>query len=412
MNIPKDQKPYDAIVIGAGVAGAAIVKALKNNDIDNFLVLDQASGPGRGTSGHGFALCHPYIGRGASRLQRLTMLAFNEARQIWNDYWSKSGVLHLPREPMGFDKTIMSERLLSQGFNLEKARPLTANESLDITGVALAGTFFPDGGWVNLKKIAEDHLGKLKEKQKKWSCLVTNIQYKDKCWHVYGVNHELIGSAQRLYLANGLGARTVAASAGIELPLKPVRGQLSTFNYGASSTWARAKPSVALSGKVYCLPPTQNDESGSYDWSVGSTYDENEDDLGIWEKSHVENQALIQEMFGDLYDASELQPIDAFVGIRCVAKDRLPVIGPIKGHPGLYALTALGSRGVMWSALACQMYSEHLAEELRHSAFFDERFFAGARLAGAGLSDDLASALLPARFFAGASNSKPIFPSA
>ena len=90
----------------------------------------------------------------------------------------------------------------------------------------------------------------------------------------------------------------------------------------------------------------------------------------------------------------------------------LPVIGPIKGHPGLYALIALGSRGVMWSALACQMYSEHLAEELRHSAFFDERFFAGARLAGAGLSDDLASALLPARFFAGASNSKPIFPSA
>ena len=177
------------------------------------------------------------------------------------------------------------------------ARPLAAKESLDITGVALAGTFFPDGGWVNLKKIAEDHLGKLKEKQKKWSCLVTNIQYKDKCWHVYGVNHELIGSAQRLFLANGLGARTVAASAGIELPLKPVRGQLSTFNYGESSTWARAKPSVALSGKVYCLPPTQNNESGSYDWSVGSTYDENEDDLGIWEKSHVENQTLIQEMF-------------------------------------------------------------------------------------------------------------------
>ena len=97
MSTPKDPKFYDAIVIGAGVAGAAVVKALKNNGIDNFLVLDQASGPGRGTSGHGFALCHPYIGRGASRLQRLTMLAFNEARQIWSDYWSKSGVLHLPQ---------------------------------------------------------------------------------------------------------------------------------------------------------------------------------------------------------------------------------------------------------------------------------------------------------------------------
>ena len=159
------------------------------------------------------------------------------------------------------------------------------------------------------------------------------------------------------------------------------------------------------------MPPTQQDD-GSYHWSVGSTYDENEDDLAAWEKSHAENRALIQEMFGDSFDASELNPIDAFVGIRCVAKDRLPIMGPVRGYPGLYVLTALGSGGVMWSALACQMYSEHLAEEQRQSAFFDERFFAGARLAGAGLTDDLASALLPARFLAGASNSKPIFPSA
>ena len=63
------------------------------------------------------------------------------------------------------------------------------------------------------------------------------------------------------------------------------------------------------------------------------------------------------------------------------------------------------------AALAHQMFTEHLAEELRHSAFLDTRFFAGARLAGLGLSEDLVSALLPARFLAGASNSKPILPS-
>ena len=110
-------------------------------------------------------------------------------------------------------------------------------------------------------------------------------------------------------------------------------------------------------------------------------------------------------------DPSEIEPADAFVGIRCVASDRLPIMGPVKGHPGLYILTSLGSRGVMWSALAHQMFTEHLAEEMRHSAFLDTRFFAGARLAGLGLSEDLVSALLPARFLAGTSNSKPILPS-
>ncbi len=411
MNMPSTQKPYDAIVIGAGVAGAAIIKALKNNNIDNFLVIDGAPGPGQGTSGHGFALCHPYIGRGASRLQRLTMLAFKEARQIWGDYWSGTGVLHLPRDPKTFSKSYMSERLLSQGFSLDNAKPLEPEESLGITGVPLAGTFFPEGGWIDLKQITQDHFAALEEKQKKWDCLVTKILHKDKHWHVYGVNGELIGFAKRLYLANALGARTVAASVGIDFPLKPVRGQLSTFSYASDSSWARFKPTVAISGKAYCLPPVNQAGNRAYQWPVGSTYDENEDDLSVWDKSHNENQMLIQEMFGDVCEANELQPIDAFVGVRCVAKDRLPVMGPIKGYPGLYVLTALGSRGVMWSALACQMYSEHLAEELRHSAFFDERFFAGARLAGAGLSDDLASALLPARFLAGTSNSKPIFPS-
>ena len=116
-------------------------------------------------------------------------------------------------------------------------------------------------------------------------------------------------------------------------------------------------------------------------------------------------------MLGTKCDLAEIEPADAFVGIRCVASDRLPIMGPVKGHPGLYILTSLGSRGVMWSALAHQMFTEHLAEELRHSAFLDTRFFAGARLAGLGLSEDLASALLPARFLAGASNSKPILPS-
>jgi glycine/D-amino acid oxidase-like deaminating enzyme len=172
-----------------------------------------------------------------------------------------------------------------------------------------------------------------------------------------------------------------------------------------------ATPSVAISGKAYCLPPIEMND-GSYQWMVGSSYDEHEEDLNVWQKSHQENLSLIQEMLGKECDLAEIEPLDAFVGIRCVASDRLPIMGPVKGYPGLYILTSLGSRGVMWSALAHQMFTEHLAEEIRQSAFLDARFFAGARLAGLGLSEDLVSALLPARFLAGASNSKPILPSA
>ena len=97
------------------------------------------------------------------------------------------------------------------------------------------------------------------------------------------------------------------------------------------------------------------------------------------------------------------------MGIRCVAHDRMPVIGPIPDCPGLYVITALGSRAVMWTALAERLMSEHLKQELNQAAFFDARFLLGD-LVLAGFSDDLVSAFSPARFLAGVSNSKPTLP--
>ncbi len=411
MNMPTPSQAYEAIVIGGGIAGTAIIKSLKNNNLINFLVIDSGNLPAQGTSGHDGALCHPYVGRGASRLQRLSMIAFNEARQVWANYWSGCGVLHLARNAENHDKNLMSERLLTQGFSFKNAQVVSADEAMILCGVPLAGTFFPEGGWVDLKQICRDLFSELSDQQVMMSSTVAKIAYRDKHWFVYDKAQKLLGVAPRLFLASGLGVKSLAASTAIDLPLKPVRGQLSTFKYKKESSWAKSRPSVALSGKAYCLPPVEL-KDGSYHWMVGSSYDENEEDLNVWQKSHEENLSLIQEMLGNKYDPSEIEPVDAFVGIRCVANDRLPIMGPVRGYPGLYILTSLGSRGVMWSALAHQMFTEHLAEEMRHSAFLDARFFAGARLAGLGLSDDLVSALLPARFLAGASNSKPILPSA
>ncbi len=410
MSMPTPSQTYDAIVIGGGIAGASIIKSLKNNNLTNFLLIDSAEFPAQGTSGHDGALCHPYIGRGASRLQRLSMIAFNEAKQIWANYWSGGGVLHLARNAENHDKNLMSERLLSQGFSFDNAKVISADEAKAMCGVSLAGTFFPEGGWVNLKQICEDAFSQLTHQQVLMSCTVTKIAYRDKYWIVCDKQEKIIGVTPRLFLASGLGVKALAASTQIDLPLKPVRGQLSTFGYKKESSWARHQPTVAISGEAYCLPPIEMND-GSYQWMVGSSYDEYEEDLSVWDQSHQENLSLIQEMLGKECDPAEIEPVDAFVGIRCVASDRLPIMGPVKGYPGLYILTSLGSRGVMWSALAHQMFTEHLAEEIRHSAFLDARFFAGARLTGLGLSADLVSALLPARFLAGASNSKPILPS-
>jgi tRNA 5-methylaminomethyl-2-thiouridine biosynthesis bifunctional protein len=408
--MPSPSPTFEAIVIGAGIAGAAIVKSLKNNNINNFLVLDRGLGGATQTSAHSEALCHPYIGRGASRLQRLTFLAFYEAKKVWASSWHGKGVFHLPRTQEGFSKELMGARLLEQGFGLANACPLSKEEALEQFNVNAGGTYFPEGGWVNIQKACHEVFDQLLPSQKRWSTEVCEIKFENEHWYLRDSRSELIAVSKRLFLANGLDAQRLCEQIQVELPLKPVRGQLSRFRFDQSSAWLAHIPKVALSGKAYCLPPSQV-ETNKYEWVIGSTYDEGVHDLTEWDESHIENSELMKGMLGLQFLEEGLKPHSAFVGIRCVASDRLPIIGPVKGHQGLYTLISLGSRGVMWSALASQMFTEHLAHEMAHSAFLDDRFFAGARLVAAGLTADLAGAFGAARFLAGASNSKLIFPS-
>ena len=138
-------------------------------------------------------------------------------------------------------------------------------------------------------------------------------------------------------------------------------------------------------------------------------FDEGEDDLGSRDSSDVFNREQAQGLLA--YSEGDLRALikaGDFVGVRCVAGDRLPIIGALTQRPGIFLATALGSRGILWSALAAKLITAQL---------LGDDFVLLARL---GFATDLVAALAPARFFAGAlaapaalaSNSKPIFPSA
>ena len=51
------KQEYQAVVIGGGIAGVAIVRALDKIGLKDFLVIDSASAFGTKTSGHDAALC-------------------------------------------------------------------------------------------------------------------------------------------------------------------------------------------------------------------------------------------------------------------------------------------------------------------------------------------------------------------
>jgi tRNA 5-methylaminomethyl-2-thiouridine biosynthesis bifunctional protein len=226
-------------------------------------------------------------------------------------------------------------------------------------------------------------------------------------WLLTDASKNIILSADKVIVAAGLESKKILSSIQIKLPLKPVRGQLSFFRIEPNSDWAARLPRAIICGDGYCIPASPL-ENGDMRWIVGSSFDENETDNQPRHESDRFNQ---EQAAGLLHypegDQSELMPDGQFVGIRCVAGDRLPIIGALPQRPGIFVATALGSRGILWSALAAKL----IADQALAGDF--------ALLTRLGFTSALAAALAPDRFLAGAappalgalaSNSKPILP--
>ena len=411
---------HDILLIGAGIAGAAIAQAFLQQG-QTVRVLDSGSKPASGTSAHAFALAHPGLIRARPLLQRLTYIAFALAQQTWQPFWREEGIFQVLKNGTSFDEDLLQAQLLSVGFDQASAQLLRASEARQLTGVARDGIWFPKGATINLERTCTAIFSKQDKLTYEANTLVANISYDGFHWCALDQHGHLLAKAKSVVLACAHGAKELVADLQIALPLKSVRGQLNQFQISATSSWLQYLPTAAISGEGYCLPARYDANTSRYTLVVGSSYDENETSLAPWPSSDTHNRlqaaALLNYADGNL---AELNLAGTYVGVRCVANDRLPIIGELPSLPGLYIATALGSRGVLWSALAAAIISAQVQARAEQRAPAEDNAQAPsaalARLARLGLSADLLAAVSPARFLAGAlpaalaSNSKPIFP--
>lgn len=397
---------HEIVVIGAGICGASIADELLLRG-KSVCVIDAAFSPATACSSHAYAIAHPHIGKGSPRLLRLTRIAFLLAEAKWGKIWNQHGIFHPTKKDKEFNRAEIAAYLQSLDLDGDMAIPLDAKEAAIICGIEQSGVWLSRGASLNLSKASKEMLRPQEHLTTLWNTHVAKLEWVDDRWVLLNQTNERILSADKVVVANAMGSKELMSSIGVRLPLKPVRGQLSIFSVARHSPWIHKLPRVAISGDGYCLPAQRLDDGG-YRWIVGSSFDEGEEDLGSRDSSDAFNreqaQGLLAYRDGDLDD---LIKVGDFIGVRCVAGDRLPMIGALVQRPGIFLATALGSRGVLWSALAPKLIvAQVLGEDL-------------ALLARFGLAADLVAALTPARFFAGAfaapaalaSNSKPILPS-
>ncbi|MFH1603886.1 MAG: bifunctional tRNA (5-methylaminomethyl-2-thiouridine)(34)-methyltransferase MnmD/FAD-dependent 5-carboxymethylaminomethyl-2-thiouridine(34) oxidoreductase MnmC [Pseudomonadota bacterium] len=395
---PTDRR---VIVVGAGLAGAAVSERLARRgwriDLIERRSLQVAHDAGRYAG-----VFHPHISRDDCILSRAARNGFLYAVARWRALehiglpfaWARCGVLQLARDPA--EERRMNEAIADLGYPAGYARycDRTQAEALSACRLPGGGWWFSGAGWMRPLSLIAAQLaaagaygGTVSALAAHGGSAVHAIDRSAGEWRAFDADGTLVASAPVLVLANSNDTTRLAPLA---QPLQRIRGQVSYVP--ARSV---AAPRVVLAGNGYVLPEADGVVV------TGSTYDRDDGDPEMQLQGHEANLMRLAQLLPQAPAGLDASTLDGAVGFRCVAPDRMPLVGALPdvvaarmrkaslsgAHladlprcPGLYCASAYASRGLIWAALAGETIASLIEGEPLP------------------LEGDLADALDPARF--------------
>lgn len=328
--------PVRVAVVGAGIAGAAATRALR--DLGLAPVVVEADSPGAGASGFPAGLVTPRLDVGDGDLAALFAQALATAGSVYGGIPGavvSKGVIQLeqsPRDAARFDR-IADQPIWAPG-DMQRLDGRQASDLLGepvlTGGLRMAGamTVAPPAALAGLLEGVEVRIGR-----------VVEIRRSGETWALIDAGGEILAEADAVVLAAGWGLSELAP----DLPLRPVRGQ---------ADWIAATPSLSegVAWGGYAAPTAEG-------LLFGATHDRDQVDLDVRQADSVRNRTTLAARLPRLAASLDAQGGGARVAVRATTPDRLPFCGPLSDRPGLYVVGGLGSRG---HALA-PLLGRHLA---------------------------------------------------
>lgn len=201
------------------------------------------------------------------------------------------------------------------------------------------------------------------------ACTVTRVAREDEAWVVRDESGGGVVSAPVCVIATALDAPALLGLRYAEV--SAIRGQVSWFDAPA---FADLRAATTGGGTLLRIDERTIGVGASYEFdAAGAPLDA--------DAAHRGNLERLQRMVDVPFEA---RPSALFDGVRCVARDRLPLVGPVadeeaaldgarvpKGahladlprRDGLFASFALGSRGLVLAPLAGQLIAAQVEGE-------------------------------------------------
>ncbi len=357
-----------ALVVGAGLAGCALGERLASRGW-RVEVLDSHAAPAREASGNLAGIVRPLLSRDDNLASRLNRACFLHAERAWSclDRAGQpprrrlDGVLQIARDAAHE----ALQRQLAALYPADYVRFLEREAAGKLLGhpAAFGAWLFPGGGWASPPSLCRAQLaaGGLGVSFRS-EAEVARMQWSDGLWHLYAASGTVLAESPHVILAAGARAPALAPAAG--LPIRPVRGQVS---HVAAGRLPALRHAACCEG--YLTPALD----GMHCLGASYAYDA---DAELRAEEHAGNLRRLARILPGSEQGLEVSELSGRVGFRAATPDRLPLVGALPDAgaplaadcrlaelprlPGLFGLLGLGSRGLVWAALAAETLASQL----------------------------------------------------
>ncbi|RTL46442.1 MAG: FAD-dependent oxidoreductase [Burkholderiales bacterium] len=330
-----------AVIVGAGLAGAACAWALSREGVA-CTVIDALPGAAQASSGNPAGLFHGTVNPDDgphARFNRAAALATQRAL-------AELGLPH-QRGLLRLETRLSHAQMAGAAAYVE---PLAAEAASALAGTALGlpAWFYPGGGALEPGAYVRALLA-ASGATTRFDAAVARLRAEAGGWTLLDEAGQPLAQAPLVVLAGGHAQRPLLAALAGDLVTQ--RGQLS---HVPQAPWC---PAVPVAGDGYAIA---DGRGGAW---CGATGQDADPDADLREADHAENLQRYARLAG--LHAPPAAPLAGRVGWRLLTADRLPLIGGLAApgpladqlrlqarQPGLMVCTAFGSRGIGWAALA------------------------------------------------------------
>lgn len=361
----------DAIVIGAGLAGAAVAASLARRGM-RVRVIDAGPAPAAGASGLPAGVFAPHVSPDDGLLSRLSRsglrATLQQARALLQEGqdWSACGVLQRRLD----DGAALPAHWPPAG--LEWSRPPDAQQ-LAQAGLDAADTavWHIQAGWIKPTRLVRAWLS---QPGITWCGAqeVARLARQDGEWQLLAAQGRVLARAPLVVVAAGHRSDALLKNSSLDdeaaapgsladgLRLQPVRGQMSM---GTLATDEAPWPPFPVNGHGSLIPVMP--EGADRLWLAGAGFHRDDTGADLRDEDHRANRQRLRELLPRAADRFDRHGLRGWAGVRCASADRLPVVGPLDAaaHAGLWLCTAMGSRGLSFCVLCAELLAARLHGE-------------------------------------------------